>query len=150
MVSRSFSRFSHAMDTKRVRMDGSVSPQPVEDKASKKASDSTVERYKAHLHAIFDGKKPLPDHIRGLQTANSEREEAALLAAIEPDLVDFAVFDVEAENFFDFREQTARQLVVHFRQQLAMNDVIGANLAVRAIAHFAFGTDGAVEKRREA
>jgi len=68
MVSRQFSRFSHAMDTKRVRMDGSVSPQ-VQDNAPKKSTNSNVERYKAHLHAIFDGKKPLPDHIRGVHAS---------------------------------------------------------------------------------
>jgi hypothetical protein len=59
------------MDTKRVRVDGSVPPQ-TEDKTPKSSSTSTVERYKAHLHAIFDGKKPLPDHIRGLQAGALE------------------------------------------------------------------------------
>ncbi len=56
-------RFSNALESKRVRTNGSAGS------ASPKANqtkNTTYEKYKASLHAFFDGKAPLPDHIRSL------------------------------------------------------------------------------------
>ena len=57
-------RFSNALDSKRVRTNGSsgsASPNKVSQ-----TKNTTYEKYKASLHAFFDGKAPLPEHIRSL------------------------------------------------------------------------------------
>lgn len=61
-----YSRQSNALETKTVRLDGKshASDNDLDRLKSKSSSHSSYERYKANLHAIFDGKAPLPTHIR--------------------------------------------------------------------------------------
>ena len=61
-----FSRQSSALELKTVKLDGKLHTvdSDLERMKNKNTSHSTYERYKANLHAIFDGRAPLPTHIR--------------------------------------------------------------------------------------
>jgi hypothetical protein len=59
-------RFSSAPEGKRIRtnsLSGSAFPRKVNQ-----SKNTSYEKYKASLHAFFDGKAPLPGHIRSLAT----------------------------------------------------------------------------------
>jgi len=49
-----------------------------EFKFANKNSHTSYERYKANLHAIFDGKAPLPSHIRDLAGTGVENSQPVL------------------------------------------------------------------------
>ena len=74
-------RFSNALDTKRVRTNGS-SGSASPNKASQ-TKNTTYEKYKASLHAFFDGKAPLPDHIRSL-SPGTETENVQVVTSHLP------------------------------------------------------------------
>lgn len=54
--------FGNTLEQQRVRMDGKSSDSRDLDITPR--SSNKYERYKRSLHAIFDGKAPLPDHLR--------------------------------------------------------------------------------------
>lgn len=69
-------RYSNSLDVHRVRTDGSRAS--VQDGPKSANSHTAYERYKAALHAIFDGKAPLPEHLKSLQ------QDSALSAPVLP------------------------------------------------------------------
>lgn len=77
-----YSRHSNALEVKTVRMDGkSASLDSELERLKNRASEhSSYERYKANLHAIFEGRAPLPEHIREI----AELREGTTPATPEP------------------------------------------------------------------
>lgn len=89
--SRSFTK--NALEPARVRTDGSqAEPTDFEERLKARAAQSTAyEKYKASLHAYFNGDTPLPDHLRemlatrpGAEKVFGEAEDAAPLPIEAP------------------------------------------------------------------
>lgn len=104
-------------------------------KFTKQNSHTSYERYKANLHAIFDGRAPMPAHIQGLAGAQdpaSESKPEIPQAPVEPAAAKAVRRRSVGQNPYSIFVEALKRASTHDEMQRAVGALKEAGLSLPA------------------